>query len=42
MRWNDLPAETQQRAHEQLAKLLQAAAQRALLSEELEGGVDDE
>ena len=42
MRWSDLPVETQQRAREHIARLLQAAAVRGLLNNKPAGGTGDE
>lgn len=42
MRWSDLPAETQQRARDQIARLLHAAAGRGLLNKKPAGGTGDE
>ena len=42
MRWSDLPAETRERAREQIAGLLRAAARRGRLNEESAGGSGDE
>jgi hypothetical protein len=47
IRWSDLPEETRQRAREQMARLLRAAALRGLLHErladkDLAGGSNDE
>ena len=47
IRWSDLPEETRQRAREQIARLLRAAALRGLLNakladEDLAGGSNDE